>query len=449
LRARLNTTSFPKSLSFPFSLSRIRTHELLAFIVRYSLFVGGTILGTACSERSGIPTPPDNGFTNSVPIGVQSTQNAMQDAAQGLARALVDLEVRTGLQAALARSSVKEGKLHLQKFLAARGRDWGQLVDAHSGRAPGAWVASVQSLPELEIYLPVAAHKGWSGSSDLVVLPMATSDGELRSSGGRMIGYAIGGEVVELNTGTVPSRPVLSVVRVETAELFAADGETASLVSSRPSLIPPDDTSGNWSCGTVTAGHNKVYACRVDITNISQYEPWPLGQPEITIATGHVDVVTGVWYPGAGCMADNQPGASFYDQNNDTWWGHGSLTTNTAITAGAVGNRKAAIWVWEDDSGDKCTLNSEAVFTQWLTLTQGQGFSLFVLGVGILNPVVASLGAVTYFISLAIASNEDDVIGVVGVAPGGNPNANPKPILVDRSTGTLQSVGSVLFESYP
>jgi len=308
------------------------------------------------------------------------------------------------------------------------------------------WFESVQALPDLEMYLPVPSHRAWDGGSELVVLPFPESDEELQAKGGNLLGYVIGGGELELSTRTIPSRPVLVLVPVEDGDLFEEDGESSPTIPV-PSLIPGDSTPGGWSCGPITAGHDKVYACRVDITNIGQYEPWPMGQPEITIAAGHLDVSTGVLYPGAGCNADNQPGARFYDQNNDTWWGHAFVTTNSALASGSTGNRKAVLWVWEDDAGDKCTFNPEGQGYSWMNATTAVGTSMFLAGIALTQPLMLSFGAVL-LVPIAFALNADDAIGVVGVQPSGNPTINPKPILL-KPGATLNVVGSMLFESFP
>jgi hypothetical protein len=93
-----------------------------------------------------------------------------REIARVLAVALQSPSLREELSQVLSRSTVREHKTHLQRFLASRGARFGSDVATLSGLAPDAWVAAANRLSGLEVYLPVPAHRdAWTGGADLVV----------------------------------------------------------------------------------------------------------------------------------------------------------------------------------------------------------------------------------------------------------------------------------------
>jgi hypothetical protein len=93
--------------------------------------------------------------------------------------------------------------------------------------------------------------------------------------------------------------------------------------------------------------------CRVEITNVGQYEDWPRGSPEVSIYIFSVNP-DGGGHVQLGCLNEDETGASYYDQDVDTWVGNARLATNSTMMAEVASGRRVGIAVWEDDTGSKC-----------------------------------------------------------------------------------------------
>jgi hypothetical protein len=115
-----------------------------------------TIILSAC-ESQRVAAPPDVGNRQLMLLGVAPPQSSddsaavLEQVARTLARALASPSIRTELHAELQRSTTRENKLHLQRFLAASGQSLGRKVDSVSGP----WTRTVVQLTDLELYLPV------------------------------------------------------------------------------------------------------------------------------------------------------------------------------------------------------------------------------------------------------------------------------------------------------
>ena len=101
---------------------------------------------------------------------------ALPVVTRGLALALREESARASVHAALRASPWSEHKLHLSEFLATPGGD--SVLSVAAGRlglSVDSLRAAAASLPELDFYLPVEAHRvAWTGREHVVVVGMSS-----------------------------------------------------------------------------------------------------------------------------------------------------------------------------------------------------------------------------------------------------------------------------------
>jgi hypothetical protein len=113
-----------------------------------------------CSGEALPPTTPElsaKPHTFTTPVTQSDSLTLVLDVAKHLALSLADEKVRFDLAAALKRTTVREGKVHLQRFLEHRGAAWGERVGEKNGLGRNGWKDELALLPGLEMYLPVEA----------------------------------------------------------------------------------------------------------------------------------------------------------------------------------------------------------------------------------------------------------------------------------------------------
>jgi hypothetical protein len=259
------------------------------------------------------------------------SRSAQERLARRLALALAEPEFRAYLKDALDRSSVREHKLQLQRFLErSNGRVRAALARG-AGESESSVDADARATIALEVYLPVAAHRAaWAGGENLLVAT-ARDDGETP------VAYDTRGHRRLLDPRTPPATPVLAVVPVETD--FSADSI---------GLMLPEDGGGGGGGGiTLPAG---LYMTSSHF--VQDFEGWLKGNPEYEIhilgQSGASDSLTSYQ-----CAGEHARGYYVYDQNNLDWTGNVLLFTQSQLTAykTAHPNQNLRILAIEDDDG--------------------------------------------------------------------------------------------------
>ena len=295
----------------------------------------------ACTDRSASgPTGPEAvGAGVAVPStpeaarGASASRAAQERLARNLALALAEPGFRAYVKDALDRSTVREHKLHLQRFL-GRGEGRARAALARAGAQPDSSVdRDARGTIALEMYFPVAAHRAaWRGGPDLLVAT-ARQDGETP------VAFDIHGRRQLLDPKSPPSTPVLAVVPAE------ADYSADSL-----GLMLPTDATGGGGGGGSSAPPPGLYMASAHF--VQDFEGWLKGDPEYEIhvlgQSGASDSLTS--YQCAGAQAG---GFYKFDQNNLDWTGSVLLFSQVQLSGykSAHPNQNVRIVVLEDDDG--------------------------------------------------------------------------------------------------
>lgn len=331
-----------------------------------SVAAGCSVSPEATSDPSHQPTVKGFVVGLASPATKADTALLITHVARELARALGSPEVRHAALGHFRTSTVPEGKIHLQRFVASRGKSFAETLDQKLGRDAGTWAGLLNQLTDIEMYLPVTAHRrDWSGSENILVLPMIETDSELRLGGGQLQAFDTNGQLVRLSLASPPPQPVIVLVPVERLSLFGVDGLSmaagaVAFTSEECSPHQPgcEDEPGPWVPGTDPGtcrgvrDEEQLLMCRIEIDNIGQYEGWPRGNPEIAIKVVAQDS-SGKYLATIGCANEDEMAPRFFNQDTDLWVGNVLLTTTSDLAPHLALNRDPIIWVWEDDSGSK------------------------------------------------------------------------------------------------
>lgn len=308
---------------------------------RSHLAVLALLAGAAgCSDRADQgPTAPSGHRQPTAAAAEQSAASVERAARERLARrlalALADPGFRSYVKSALDRSSVREHKLHFQRFLHGSGDALASLAKA-GGEAESAVDADARAATALELYLPVPAHReAWQGGENILVAT-AREDHEAP------VAFDMRGRRQLLSQDVPPDSPVLAVVPVETD----FDG-TSSL-----GFMVADDgggATGDGGGGTGTATPPPgLYMTRSHF--VQDFEGWLKGSPEFEVhvlgQSGATDSLTSYQ-----CAGEHASGYYTFDQNTLDWTGSVLLFTQTQLanykTAHPSSNLR--VFVVEDD----------------------------------------------------------------------------------------------------
>jgi hypothetical protein len=355
--------------------------------------------------------------------------------ARELALALADRRVRADLLAALKRSRVHEGKLHLQKFLKHRGASWGARVSEVRGHGPTAWRDAVNSLGGLEMYLPVDAHRAsWKGTDDILVLGEVRDEAVLRQAGG-YTAYDVQGNSYQFAINSPPTRPVLSLVPQETS--FSADGEAETYGLVGPYMECQESCGGGGGGGgggTYTANPgDSLVLYQSWVSDIDQYEGFGAGDPEFMVVLKAYNPTTGRYSQVLNCAGQDVYPPRGFNQDNNTWTGRAHMGSRAVIESYIGYGRAPMFYVWEDDSGEKCDFtpsddNEYKVAAAAIAAT-GAGITSIIKFGSALSWAYTVTSAVMAVVAYWHATSGDDFIGIASVPKGGDPATNPKTIM--------------------
>jgi hypothetical protein len=276
---------------------------------------------TGCTDH----TSPDL-RTEAAQASRDSPGAARERLARRIAVALADDRFRAQLKEDLDRSPVREGKLHLQRYLSSsQAHATGQIARS-TGESNAAVELDARRAPPLELYLPVPAHRAaWTGSDHILV---ATAGDERQPP----VAFSPTGERFVLSPTSPPDIPVLALVPVETDFDEVAQG---------PRLLGGPSGGGS----TLPAG---LYMTNSHL--VETFESWTKGSPEIEVhmlgQAGASDSLTTY-----SCAAEPSAGYYHFDQNGLDWSGNVLLMNQTQLDnyKRAHPNQNLRTFLVEDD----------------------------------------------------------------------------------------------------
>ncbi|MGE0352719.1 MAG: hypothetical protein AB7Q69_05700, partial [Gemmatimonadales bacterium] len=258
----------------------------------------------ACADRATPTAPPTDPAPRHEVAADTAEAGRLERLARDFALALGDDEFRAEVHRTLQRSTVREHKMHFQRFLGAAGdRGLSRLARA-SGAAAEAVAADAGAAEPLEVYLPVPEHRDrWTGDARLLVAT-AQQDGDIP------VAYDPAGRRYVLDPERPPETPVIALVPVETA---------FDDVASPAQCLPEEcNAGGPGSGGGMPATPAGLFMTLSHFND--DYEGWLKGSPEFEIhvlgQSGGTDSLVSLQ-----CAGEHAGGPYRFDQNNLDWTG--------------------------------------------------------------------------------------------------------------------------------
>ncbi len=396
------------------------------------------VLFAACSEHP-IVTPggsPESVLASrgGAIVSERRMNELLQQMTRSVATALADPDVRKQLYDALHASPYREHKIHFAAFLRGNGQSLLRAITAesasrqdrtqNSGAATNVVLAMLDSIVDLEFYMPVKKHLDlWDGSANLIVASALLDDGRTPD------GFDLNGRPVALTASRPPTIPTLALVPVETD------------FSKIPSLSPAK------SAGAV-ASEPGIFMTRAIV--YEDWEGWIRGSPEFEVHVFQTDADDE--YIDQLCAGEQQvPPYEWNDAETQEWTGEVQLATESRLAA----SPKTQFQMWEDDS-DPCTpTGGRPPHTSSLKVSDYAAYESSLLAiassgnaVALITSIVASIPVIYHFIT---AGAEDDEVGVLAVPatcwPGTNGVAtNPVPVWIRSAASGHPITGSVLLD---
>ena len=303
----------------------------------------------ACSDRDAPTSPTSSSAPAASPAALTPSAAGEREARERLARrlalALADPAFRTSVRAQLEGSTVREHKVHFQRFLEGNGssalhglarvtRDVESNIQADAD----------QSVP-LELYFPVPEHRArWDGGPDLLV---ATE----REDGEAPVAFDTHGRRQVLSATRPPTTPVLALVPLETN--FDALAAPFLCCATGGGTTSP---SGLY----MTASHF-----------VQDFEGWLKGSPEYEIhilgQSGQTDSLTSYQ-----CAGEHAGGYYAFDQNALDWTGSVLLFTQQQLDSykSQHSNQNFRVLALEDDDGACAIRLDNTRFKSFITVLQ-------------------------------------------------------------------------------
>lgn len=290
-----------------------RTTRLMALAAALAL--------SGCTDRTSPDIP-----TESAQASRDIPAAARERLARLIAVALADDRFRAQLKQDLDRSPVREGKLHLQRYLtSSHARATGDIARL-TGETNTVVELDARRAPALELYLPVPAHRAaWTGDDRILV---ATTGDERQPP----VAFSPKGERFVLSPTSPPDIPVLALVPVETDfDQVARDPRLQGGPAGGGSPPPPG-----------------LYMTNSHL--VETFESWVKGAPEIEVhmlgQAGGSDSLTSY-----SCAAGTASGYYRFDQNSLDWSGNVLLINQTQLNnyKSAHPSQNLRVFVVEDD----------------------------------------------------------------------------------------------------
>jgi hypothetical protein len=277
------------------------------------------------------------------PIPENLARAGMQLVTRLVALGLRDSNARAYVFDQLHGSPYREHKLHFAPFLSKVGSPLLARIAAMKGVPESAVGGMLDSLIDLEFYMPVKDHWArWTGGPDLIVAT-ALKDHEIP------VAYDLDGHPVPLtSSATPPSTPTLAIVPVETD--FSVQRSSAQCYE---------------NCGGVGGGGSPPPpGLNMTFSYIGgDWEGFLMGDPEFEVHVLTIRRNTSGAHDYR-CAGEHAPiWSSVYDQNGTSWSGNVELLSYQELNTFAEESTHTIVQVWEDDK-EACIIRKDR---EWVT----------------------------------------------------------------------------------
>jgi len=287
-----------------------------------------------CTDRAPV-TEPDGGVQAAASLATLSKRP--EALAKIVAKGLRNAAFRAYLKAQLDASPYREHKLQFQAFLAANGGHALRQIATENGISEESIAEQAKAAIELEIYLPVPAHRAaWTGDENILVATALTDDDP-------PIAFDPNGRRHVLDPETPPVTPVLGVVPVET--------DFSSIPSRVEECIVDCSGGGGGTIGDVVPPPPPAPGLYMTTSHFVQdFEGWLKGSPEFEVHMLGQKGTTDSLYDYQ-CAGEHAGGPYTFDQNDLDWSGNVLLFSKTQLDQynAAHPNQNLRVFVVEDD----------------------------------------------------------------------------------------------------
>ena len=287
-----------------------------------------------CTDRAPV-TEPDGGVQAAASLATLSKRH--EALAKIVAKGLRNAAFRAYLKAQLDASPYREHKLQFQTFLAANGGHALRQIATENGISEESIAEQAKAAIELEIYLPVPAHRAaWTGDENILVATALTDDDP-------PIAFDPNGRRHVLDPETPPVTPVLGVVPVET--------DFSSIPSRVEECIVDCSGGGGGTIGDVVPPPPPAPGLYMTTSHFVQdFEGWLKGSPEFEVHMLGQKGTTDSLYDYQ-CAGEHAGGPYTFDQNDLDWSGNVLLFSKTQLDQynAAHPNQNLRVFVVEDD----------------------------------------------------------------------------------------------------
>ncbi len=287
-----------------------------------------------CTDRAPV-TEPDGGVPAAASLATLSKRP--EALAKIVAKGLRNAAFRAYLKAQLDASPYREHKLQFQTFLAANGGHALRQIASENGISEESIAEQAKAAIELEIYLPVPAHRAaWTGDENILVATALTDDDP-------PIAFDPNGRRHVLDPETPPVTPVLAVVPVET--------DFSSIPSRVEECMVDCSGGGGGTIGDVVPPPPPAPGLYMTTSHFVQdFEGWLKGSPEFEVHILGQKGTTDSLYDYQ-CAGEHAGGPYTFDQNDLDWSGNVLLFSKTQLDQynAAHPNQNLRVFVVEDD----------------------------------------------------------------------------------------------------
>src|SRR2546427_1244414 len=303
-----------------------------------------------CTDRAPV-TEPDGGVPAAASLAALSKRP--EALAKIVAKGLRNAAFRAYLKAQLDASPYREHKLQFQTFLAANNGHALRQIASESGETEESIAEQAKAAIELEVYIPVPAHRAlWTGDENILVATALTDDDP-------PIAFDAKGRRQVLDPKAPPTIPVLAVVPVETD--FS---QTPSRVEE---CIVDCSGGGGGPIGDVVPPPPPSPGLYMTKSHFVQdFEGWLKGSPEFEVHILGQKGTTDSLYDYQ-CAGEQAGGPYTFDQNDLDWSGNVLLFSEQQLeqyNAAHPGQNVRVFAVEDDDTA--CQIKTDAKSTERL-----------------------------------------------------------------------------------
>ena len=317
------------------------------FIRRAAIAVALLAAG-GCADRS-IPVAPHSdgviaGSQTAAITEASGEQLRHERLARRFALGLAHPGFRAQVFQALRQSKIREGKIHLQRFLHEGPGRLHQLAELAS-ESDSAVNADLDGSLPIELYLPVPAHRhGWRGDTNVLV---ATAEADHDTP----VAFDTRGRRQLLDPVTPPAVPVIALERAEVS--FESGPSLAEAYDTDPDK---ESTAGSGGLGNGSAPGLWMTYAHINST----FEGWLKGSPEFEIHILGQDGNSGAM-KSYQCAGESAGTPYEYNQDDVDWSGNVMLFSQGQLDAYKAEHPGQAlrILVMEDDD-TRCVIKTDS-----------------------------------------------------------------------------------------